>query len=76
MLEEFSDICGYTNKEVDLCFAKHIQEWADLRDIPYMQIRENLALWYNGYCFKENCAKVYSPFSLTCALDIKELHNF
>ncbi len=76
MLEEFSDICGYTDKEVDLYFKEHIEQWANFRKVPYAQIRKNLTLCYNGYCFKENCAKIYSPFSLTCALDINEFYNF
>ncbi|MES2199051.1 MAG: AAA family ATPase [Chlamydiota bacterium] len=76
MKEDFFDICGYTDEEVDLYFKDHIENWAKLRQIPYKEVREQLKVWYNGYSFKENTPTIYSPFSLTCSLDFKELHNF
>ena len=76
MDEDFFDICGYTDEEVDLNFKKHIEHWANLRQIPYEEIRGQLKSWYNGYCFKAGTPTIYSPFSLSNALDIKELQNF
>lgn len=76
MDEDFFDICGYTDKEVDLNFKAHMEKWVDLRQIPYEEIRGQLKAWYNGYCFIENTPTIYSPFSFTCALDVKKLQNF
>lgn len=76
MNENFFDICGYTDKEVDLNFKEHIDNWASLRQIPFEEVRKSLKIWYNGYCFIENTPSIYSPFSLTCALDCKKLQNF
>ncbi len=76
MNEEFFDICGYTDKEVDLNFKEHMEKWGDLRQISYEEIRKQLKVWYNGYCFIENTPTIYSPFSFTCALHIKKLQNF
>ncbi|MES2199359.1 MAG: AAA family ATPase [Chlamydiota bacterium] len=76
MNKEFFDVCGYTDKEVDLYFKEHVTAWAEEENIPYETLRENLKSWYNGYCFKENTPTIYSPFSLTCALNIKEIQNF
>ena len=76
MNEDFFDICGYTDAEVDLNFKEHIQRWSDLRKIPFEEIRQQLKAWYNGYSFKADTSTIYSPFSLTCALHIKELQNF
>ncbi len=76
MDEHFFDICGYTDKEVDLYFKKHIENWSDRRQISYEEIRQQLKIWYNGYCFKENTLSIYSPFSLTCSLNRAELQNF
>ncbi|MES2199087.1 MAG: AAA family ATPase [Chlamydiota bacterium] len=76
MMEDFSSICGYTDQEVDLCFSEHIKKWAAFREIPYLEVRESLKTWYNGYCFAENTSTIYSPFSFTCALNSQKLQNF
>ena len=76
MNENFFDICGYTDQEVDLYFKEHIETWANLRQISYEEVRAQLKVWYNGYRFEENSLSVYSPFSLTCALNSKKLQNF
>ena len=76
MNKKFFDICGYTDEEVDLYFKEHIEVWAGEENIPYKTLREDLKTWYNGYCFKEKTATIYSPFSLTCALDAQEIQNF
>ena len=76
MNKKYSDICGYTDEEVDLYFKEHIKNWADLNKLPYKEIREQLKTWYNGYCFKENTSTVYSPFSFTSALFVEEFQNF
>ena len=56
--------------------AEHIENFAKVRQIPYKEVREQLKIWYNGYSFKENTPTIYSPFSLTCALNVNELKNF
>lgn len=76
MNEKFSGICGYTDEEVDVHFKKHIENWANLRKSSYEEVRAQLKLWYNGYCFKQNTPKIYNPFSLTSSLHIAELYNF
>jgi hypothetical protein len=76
MLENFSDICGYTDEEIDQHFSEHIQSWAQARNISCEQLRTDLKIWYNGYCFKENTPKIYSPFSLTSAIYTHSLKNF
>ncbi|MES2200164.1 MAG: AAA family ATPase [Chlamydiota bacterium] len=76
MNEDFFDVCGYTDEEVDLNFKEHIENWANLRQIPYEEVRGQLKSWYNGYCFIESTPTIYSPFSLSNALDIKKLQNF
>jgi hypothetical protein len=76
MLEDFFDICGYTEKEIDTYFTNYIEEWAALREAPYEEVKKELKAWYNGYRFSENTPTIYSPFSFTCALDIKKIQNF
>lgn len=76
MDEEFFSICGYTDAEVDCYFKEHMEAWAEARKVSYREVRESLKTWYNGYCFKENTPTIYSPFSLTSAVKVKELRNF
>ncbi len=76
MNEAFFDICGYTDKEVNFYFKEHMEHWSKERKIPYTTLREDLKSWYNGYRFEENSLTVYSPFSLTCALNERKLKNF
>lgn len=74
--KEFSGVCGYTDAEVDFYFKEHMEYWVKEKEVPYENLREQLRTWYNGYCFKENTATIYSPFSLTCAMRSQELQNF
>ncbi|MES2198718.1 MAG: AAA family ATPase [Chlamydiota bacterium] len=53
MNKKIFDVCGYTDKEVDLYFKEHINAWKEEENIPYETLREDLKSWYNGYCFKE-----------------------
>jgi len=74
--ENFFDICGYTEEEVESYFKEHIKDWSKEKQIPYSVLKGNLKSHYNGYCFKENTPTIYSPFSLTCAIDAREFGNF
>ena len=74
--KEFSDICGYTDREIGLYFIKHLKHWARCKEISYTKLRKELKTWYNGYCFKEGTLSIYSPFSFTCAVHIQEVNNF
>lgn len=74
--ERYAAICGYTDEEVDLHFKDHITTWAQKKDVPYDQVREQIKAWYNGYRFSENEISVYNPFSLMHALDIQKFKNF
>ena len=76
MNEDFFDICGYTDKEVDHYFKDRIHAWALERNISYDALRDDLKTWYNGYRFEENASTIYSPFSLTCALHARKIQNF
>lgn len=76
MNQEFSDICGYTDEEVDFYFKEHIQAWSKQKELSYNCLREDLRNWYYGYCFEEEGTTVYNPFSLTFALQAEEIRNF
>ncbi len=74
--EKYAAICGYTDNEIDHYFSEYITDWANIANIPYDDLRQQIKSWYNGYSFGYNVAKVYNPFSLMNALDIKQFKNF
>ncbi len=49
---EFGTICGYTHRDLETIFAKHL-EGANMEDVK---------LWYNGYNFLGD--HVYNPFDI------------
>ncbi len=50
--EQFSDLCGYTEEELDIYFKEHLKG-AD---------RESIRRWYNGYSWLGE--RVYNPFDI------------
>lgn len=73
---KFSDICGYTDQEVDQYFSDYMQAWASQSNITYNELREEIKDWYNGYQFGTNVATVYNPFSLMNALAVRKFKSF
>ncbi|MDR1461960.1 MAG: AAA family ATPase, partial [Azoarcus sp.] len=60
----YSDICGYTDADVDTVFAPEL-EGLD---------REEIRHWYNGYNWRGNA--VYNPFDLLLLFDCREFRPF
>jgi hypothetical protein len=61
---EYSDICGYTDSDVDTVFASEL-EGLD---------RDNIRYWYNGYNWRGEA--VYNPFDLLLLFDCREFRPF
>ncbi len=60
----YSDICGYTDEDVDTVFAP---------ELPGLD-REEIRLWYNGYNWTGR--SVYNPFDLLLLFDSRELKPY
>ncbi|MDR1284415.1 MAG: AAA family ATPase, partial [Opitutaceae bacterium] len=59
---DFSTICGYTQQELEACFAGHIAGLAHKLGVTTDQLLERARHWYDGYSWDgENF--VYNPFS-------------
>jgi hypothetical protein len=54
MRQEFNEICGISQQEIDTNFAQELAVYD----------REKIRQWYNGYRWHVNGAKMYNPFSL------------
>ena len=76
MRDDFSAICGITEKELHTALQSDIQRIADANNETYEEACEHLKKQYDGYHFSKNCEDIYNPFSLFNALDAKEYKNF
>lgn len=74
--EQFATICGYTDKEVDLCFSDHMNSWAEKAGVSCVELRQQIKEWYSGYRFGINAIEVYNPSSLMKALKAHKFENF
>ena len=76
MRDDFSAICGITEKELHTALQLDIQRMADANNETYEEACEHLKKQYDGYHFSKNCEDIYNPFSLFNALNAKEYKNF
>ncbi|HJZ22927.1 MAG TPA: AAA family ATPase [Candidatus Babeliales bacterium] len=69
-------LCGYTQKELELVFADHIETFASHSKKTRQETVAELKYWYNGYQFSKNGQKVYNPFSIINSFSKNEFMNF
>jgi hypothetical protein len=62
--KDFGNICGYTQKELEIYFKEYLQ------DLNLEEIKE----WYNGYSFLGD--RLYNPFDILLYLKNKVLRNY
>ncbi|MDO4510686.1 MAG: AAA family ATPase [Bacteroidales bacterium] len=76
MLDEYSGICGVTQKELDSVLRPCVEEYAEAigitTDEAYALLKKN----YDGYHFSPNSEDVYAPFSLLNALNDKLTRHY
>ena len=76
MFDEYSGLCGITQKELDTVLRPCVEEFAECKN---MTTEEAYALFkrnYDGYHFSENSEDVYAPFSLLNALNDKKANYY
>ena len=71
MDRRLATLLGITEDELRLCFAPHIQVFAQQESITEAALLEKIRLWYNGFRFVEDCPAVYNPYS-TLQLFVKQ----
>ncbi len=69
-------LCGYTQQELELVFAQHIENFASHANITKDALLEKLQYWYDGFKFSKSGARVYNPFSILNCLDKKDFTNY
>jgi hypothetical protein len=72
---KYAAICGYTQQELENCFAEHIiavsEQMGETKDCLLAKIRE----WYDGYTW-DGKTSLYNPFSTLLFFDKKEFANY
>lgn len=59
----FATALGITEEELTRDLTEHIAEFAAKLNITPETLRDQIREWYNGFCFVENCARVYNSYS-------------
>ena len=76
MHEDYADMLGYTQAELEHYFKTYIQQLAAKLGWSEDALKTKLAQQYNGYRFSEADIRVYNPFSILKAFNHKRLKNY
>ncbi len=76
MDENFSDMLGYTQEELEACFAEYIRKLAQKTGESLENTLDSLKKYYDGYRFSEKDVRVYNPFSVLRALSNLKLKKY
>ena len=68
----YATLCGYTQEELESCFAPHLEELAAVHHCDVPEALAKIRRWYNGFSWDGNNT-VYNPFS---TLALFEQHTF
>ena len=76
MWNEFIDICGVSDKEIQTWLEPELHEFAEKRGRTYDEICAELKACYDGYHFVEKTIGVYNPFSLLNTFKYNKFGNY
>jgi hypothetical protein len=68
MNPDYSDMLGYTQEELEVCFAPYLSEFGAKTGMSEAEVKAKLKYHYDGYRFSERDVKVYNPFSVLLSL--------
>lgn len=74
--DDFSDICGITEKELGDNFQEGILKLAKYNGYSYERACRELKRNYDGYKFSKNGNEIYNPWSLLNCLDKHDISNY
>ena len=76
MVNDYADICGWTEKELTDCFDTGIKRLADVRKEEKDSTLKELRDFYDGYLFAPKGSRLYNPFSVLKALKYKDIQPY
>jgi len=75
MDSRFSEICGYTQEDLETCFSKHLDDFIKVNDISRDNLLDLVREWYNGYSW-DGKNQLYNPYSILSLFNSGEFDNF
>lgn len=76
MDDAYADICGWSEKELIVNLRPGIETLAEKRKENFEETLRAMREYYDGYLFTPSGSRLYNPFSVLNALDIKEIDPF
>ena len=76
MFDEYSGLCGITQKELDTVLRPCVEEYAEALDITLEKAYAELKRNYDGYHFSEKSQDIYAPYSILNALNDKSTRHY
>ena len=76
MKDEYSEVCGFSEKELEGYFKNDIEALAHENGLSYAKAMEELRIHYDGYHFSAKSEGMYNPYSIINALDDKTFNNY
>ena len=76
MLNDYAEICGLTQAEIEKTFKPEIERLAKNTKNSYDKMLEELKKRYDGYKFSVLGESVYNPFSILSTFNSGELKNY
>lgn len=64
MKDEYSEVCGFSEKELEGYFKNDIEALAHENGLSYAKAMEELRIHYDGYHFSAKSEGMYNPYSI------------
>ena len=75
MVEEFGDVVGYTQEELERDFVGWIDDAAGKMRLSRQELLMQMKDYYDGFCF-DGTTRLYNPFSILNFLADREFKNY
>jgi hypothetical protein len=75
LANDYATICGYTQEELEYCFALAIDEMAEVQQMSRQELLDRIRHWYNGFSW-DGVNTVYNPFSTLLLFTEKVMRNY
>ena len=75
MYQEYGDIAGYTQQELESCFSEIITDCAKQMQLSSEGLLERLKDYYDGFSF-DGITRLYNPFSILQCLRAGDFRNY
>lgn len=76
MVDDYADICGWTEDELIRDFHDGIEVLAQKRDEDFDSTLKELRNHYDGYLFTEEGSRLYNPYSILTALSNNKIDPY